>query len=107
MIEPEQTAAEKNQIEEWKYDDEHGVWVFLCDDVNIFVSFWKHERVEGSWLAAIRWEYDKKNYGTHLKIQNDSFETEEMLIYAAGFVTKWLADNKEKSNKNETEYTKI
>lgn len=88
----------ENAIEQWKYDEEQGSWAFLSDEINIYASFWKHERFDNAWLCAIRWEYEDKFYGTYMKASSENNMVEDLLIYTSGFVTNWLAEKKEEED---------
>lgn len=103
----EQTAPNVQtvrKINEWDYNFEHGSWGFFTDEITISVSFWHHEMVENAWLACIRWEYQMNHYATYVKIQLDQEkkdDIEQLLIHASGFVTKWLAEQKDKDEKEQ------
>ena len=98
----DETVANENDLEaiarvfgEWKENIQNGTWEFKTEEIEIHVSFWRHLDMNTSYMAAIRWEYLMKNYATYIKIFDDNKDVEKLLLHASGFVTNWLAEQKE------------
>lgn len=95
------TVAENRKIGDWEENKENGNWHFKTEEIEIFVSFWENIEVKKAYLACLRWEYQMNNYATYVKIQQEDGDIEKLLIHAAGFVTNWLAEQKEKASKDD------
>lgn len=92
----EEEVKESRVIGDWKENTELGTWIYKSDEIEIHISMWQHLDFKQSYTLCLRWEYKLNNFATYIKVLEEEQDIEKLLMHGAGFVTNWLAQEKEK-----------